>query len=265
MGLTERSPRVSLGSENDVGWCLGVAALVGVLCFGSASAAQDVEVASDVAEVEEQDVADAEAQARFTAGEIAFGAGRFEDALSDFRRAYELSERPQLLYNVGLAAYRLRNDVLAREYFERFIEALPDHPNAERAREQLQRIREHSANGTVVDGDDEVDDAAPAHEASRAGPWALGLAGGVALVGGGVLLALALADKSDIESMSGSVEWPQIEAQFNSVPRRSGAGIALLGVGGAAVVSAILWRVMTPDEDISVAFGLDRVCIEGSF
>ncbi|MFK7998660.1 MAG: hypothetical protein AB8H86_03645, partial [Polyangiales bacterium] len=89
---------------------LGAAAL-GFLSFASVCAAQDA-----AGEAEEQDIGDVEAQARFTAGEIAFSAGRFEDALSDFQRAYELSERPQLLYNIGLTAYRLRDDVLAREY-----------------------------------------------------------------------------------------------------------------------------------------------------
>lgn len=230
-----------------------------LLSFGGVSAAQDE--------------SDAEAQARFTAGEIAFGAGRFEDALSDFRRAYELSERPELLYNIGLAAYRLRDDVQALEAFERFIEALPGHPNAAQVRGRIETIRRDQASAARETENREAYEAegdpgnevSPPAEQSRVGPWVLGVAGGALAIGGAVLLALALSDRSEIESMTTPVPWPQIEDQVDSVPRRSGAGIALLAVGGAAAVSAVLWRVMTPNEDVSVSVGAGTVSVAGSF
>jgi tetratricopeptide (TPR) repeat protein len=53
---------------------------------------------------------DEEARALFQAGRRAFADARYEDALDRFRSAYELSHRPELLYNIGHAADRLRRD-----------------------------------------------------------------------------------------------------------------------------------------------------------
>jgi tetratricopeptide (TPR) repeat protein len=76
-----------------------------------------------------------EARARFVAGRIAFGEGRYEDALADFTRAYELSGKPELLYNIGHTADRLRHDEEALEAFERFLELMPEHE----ARDEVER------------------------------------------------------------------------------------------------------------------------------
>lgn len=232
---------------------------------------------------EAQDSNDAEAEARFTAGEIAFSAGRFDDALGDFQRAYELSERPELLYNIGLSAYRLRQDELALESFERFLELLPNHPNEEQVQGRIQAIHRNQANdgdgenrdegdgvgGENLDDGDGVGDDTPqqglADDPSRVGPWALGLAGGAAVIGGAVLLALALSDRSEIESMSEAVPWPQIEDQVDSVPRRSGVGIGLLAVGGAAALGAVLWRLVTPNEDVHLRVGAGTLSVDGQF
>lgn len=72
---------------------------------------------------------DEEARALFQAGRLAFQGGRFEDALRHFQRAYELSERAPLLFNIGSAADRLRRNELALDAFRRYVEALPDAPN----------------------------------------------------------------------------------------------------------------------------------------
>jgi tetratricopeptide (TPR) repeat protein len=72
---------------------------------------------------------DAEARSLFEAGRTAFDAGRFEPALDYFTRAYELSHRGALLFNVASAAERLRRDALALDAYRRYLVEVPDAPN----------------------------------------------------------------------------------------------------------------------------------------
>jgi tetratricopeptide (TPR) repeat protein len=75
------------------------------------------------------DVNDEEARSRFQSGRFAYDSGRFDEALRDFQRAYELSERPLILYNVGLAYERLDMLPEAIESFRGFLRQMPDAPN----------------------------------------------------------------------------------------------------------------------------------------
>jgi tetratricopeptide (TPR) repeat protein len=75
------------------------------------------------------DASDEEARARFQSGRFAYNSGRFEEALRDFQRAYELSNRPLILYNVGLAYERLDMLPEAIESFRGFLVQMPDAPN----------------------------------------------------------------------------------------------------------------------------------------
>jgi tetratricopeptide (TPR) repeat protein len=69
---------------------------------------------------------DEEARNLFQAGRVAFSDGRYDDALSYFEKAYELSGRPELLYNVGTAADRLRRTEEAVAAFEKFLAEVPE-------------------------------------------------------------------------------------------------------------------------------------------
>lgn len=96
----------------------------------------------------------AEARRVFEAGKAAFDAGRFDEAAERFERAYELSGRPELLFDLGLAADRLRDDERALDAFERYLALAGDSPfraqverrvaalRAARARERWARERE---------------------------------------------------------------------------------------------------------------------------
>lgn len=91
---------------------------------------------------------DAAAQRAFEAGRQAYQDGRYEDALSDFRSAYELSLRPELLYNVGLAADRLRRDGDAIDAFQRYLDAMPGAANRAEVEARLHALREAQATAT---------------------------------------------------------------------------------------------------------------------
>lgn len=87
------------------------------------------EVSRARAQEAETDLTDEEARSLFEAGRAAFTAGRFEDALGHFQRAYELSGRPMLLFNIGQSFDRLRRDEEALSTFERYLTDVPDAPN----------------------------------------------------------------------------------------------------------------------------------------
>lgn len=81
---------------------------------------------------------DAEARGIFLAGKAAYEDSRYEAALGHFKRAYELSQRPALLFNIGQAADKLRRDGEALEAFRAYLEQVPD---GEGAREAESRVR----------------------------------------------------------------------------------------------------------------------------
>lgn len=67
--------------------------------------------------------ADARARELFQRGDEAYAEGRYEDAHTAFAEAYELSGRPQLLFNVANALERLGRHAEALEALEEYLES----------------------------------------------------------------------------------------------------------------------------------------------
>jgi hypothetical protein len=84
-----------------------------------------------------QTEADRRARDLFEEGRAAFSDGQYRDAWENFREAYILSKRPELLYNVGQSADRMRLDGDALAAFKLYLEKLP---NAHNRREVESRI-----------------------------------------------------------------------------------------------------------------------------
>lgn len=100
-------------------------------------AAAQTEAAPTAAELAEE-----EARALFNAGVAAFDAGRFEDALWSFQRAYDRSGRAQLLYNVAQCHDRMRQDEQALANFERYLELVPNASNRMQVEARMVVLRE---------------------------------------------------------------------------------------------------------------------------
>jgi hypothetical protein len=81
---------------------------------------------------------DAKARDLFEKGRAAWDEGRFREAWEHWHYSYRLSRRPELLYNVGQAADRLRMDREALEAFRLYLEK---NPNATNRKEVENRIR----------------------------------------------------------------------------------------------------------------------------
>jgi tetratricopeptide (TPR) repeat protein len=114
-------------------------ALVGLLSLGATTAAaQRRRTLPAEQPATPTNSRDNEARMLFEAGRVAYTAGRFDDALGYFKRAHEISGRAVLLYNVGSAADKLRQDAIALDAFRRYLEAVP---NAENREEVEARVR----------------------------------------------------------------------------------------------------------------------------
>jgi tetratricopeptide (TPR) repeat protein len=144
------------------------------------------------------------ARRNFKVGSAAFEAGQYEDALRYFERAYALSPRPELLYNIGQAADRLRQDERAIEALEGYLAALPDAPNHDEVKNRvaaLKRVREQKQAAPLPAVTLEPEPATPASapvDEPEAKPWFkkwwVWAAVGV-VVAGGVTTAVLLTGK----------------------------------------------------------------------
>lgn len=138
------------------------------------------------------DARDREARNLFEAGRLAYDDGRFEEALGYFQKAFDLSQRPELLYNVGSAAERLRQDDKALAAYERYLRELPTADNRGNvearvdilrdALNERHRARSGQSNPEWIAADREQ----PANVDGSSGSswWIWAVVGGVALAGG---------------------------------------------------------------------------------
>ncbi len=67
-----------------------------------------------------------EARAHHELAKIEFAKAKFAEALSEFRKAYELAPIPDLLYNIGLCQERLSDWAGAVETYDRYLAARPN-------------------------------------------------------------------------------------------------------------------------------------------
>ena len=214
---------------------------------------------------------DQEARGLFLAGQSAFEGGRFEEALEHFERAYTLSERPGLLYNIGTAAERLRREERAIEAFDLFLEREPDTPqraNIEGRMRILRRaVAEREAGDRAAVESQPTAAVAPREEPTNALGWAL-TAGGLAVAaGGGLSLALAASSSSVAEDVDEGTPWTEVEDDAARVDRRRRAGLALLSIGAALGGVGLIVLASGGDDGDSVALrvGPAHVTVEGSF
>jgi tetratricopeptide (TPR) repeat protein len=89
------------------------------------------------------------ARLAFKQGRAAFEQGRYAEALDRFEHAYALSQRSELLFNIGLAADRIRHDERALEAFEEYLKDAPDSAHREQVQMRVIALREAMARHKV--------------------------------------------------------------------------------------------------------------------
>lgn len=128
LGLTHSSTRIGLLIA---GLCLGA------LRSGSAHAQDNAPPA-----VSERDI---QARRLFEQGREAYSDGRYRDAWAYFHEAYQLSGRPELLFNIGQTADRLGQASDALTAFSMYLERLPAAPNRKDVENRVRALRDRLA------------------------------------------------------------------------------------------------------------------------
>ncbi len=117
--------------------------LLFALVLGTASATVSTSWAQDGgAAVQRTKSTDAEARAVFEEGRAAFDSADYERALAYFRHAYRLSDRPELQYNIGVAADRLQREDEALAAFEAYLANTTQPTREAEVRERIEALRE---------------------------------------------------------------------------------------------------------------------------
>ena len=218
------------------------------------------------------ELVDEEAKSLYQAGAIAFDQGRFQNALDSFQRAYALSKRPQLLFNIGVVSDRLRLDEQALQSFEQYLQLVPDGAEAANVRARIEVLRKTISERTQPAAAGAAPQAAQAAEpapaagqtpqaqtepAPAASPivaatdepaessssslvgWMLVGGGAAVAIGGGVLLVIGQSHRGKIEDAEEGTEWADVE-KYDDANTFTGVGVALLGVGVAGAVIGIV-------------------------
>jgi tetratricopeptide (TPR) repeat protein len=220
---------------------------------------------------------DEEGRARFEAGRLAFSQGRYEDALDDFRRAYQLTGRPQLLYNIGSTADRLRMDRDALEAFEEYLQSLDDSPLHAEVRRRVSVLRqgvgvphEDGGGADVTELDPGEGGSRPAREdpsPSNRGPW-LVIGGASALTVTGI--ALGVAGATQMRSWNDppiGTRWDEVQSGHARGVAVSTVGWIAAGLGLAGLTVGILWLHKPQGERVSAQLdlGLGGLSLRGRF
>lgn len=227
---------------------------------------------------------DEEAHRRFEAGSLAFQAGRYDDAMDDFQRAYRLSHRPELLYNVGQCADRLRHDAEALEAFEGYLrEAGDDASHRTEVEARVAVLRTVVARGTTDadTADEHTSDAdttttttpsptgdptlSPAPVASDGGPDVGGIAitaaSGAVLVAGAVLLGIAETDRASVENAAPETHWSSIADAASRGPVLEGVGIGALVAGAIGLTAGLILLTTHDTHEGSVRVGVGPMMV----
>ncbi|MBX3248731.1 MAG: hypothetical protein KF901_16255 [Myxococcales bacterium] len=234
---------------------------------------------------DERATLDHEARQLFNAGETAFASGRYESALDYFTRAYELSGRAVLLYNVGLAAELARQDERALEAYRGFLELVPASEQRTRVQTRVRELEARVASRTEAQAADEAssgvgmgdasedaasDPPAPATRSEGRKPtlgWALFATGAVVTATGAVLGALALADISAVENAPQGSSWSDVRGASTRAEPLSVTSLVALGVGvvgmGVGLVLALTAR--RGNHDFALRVGPGSLALTGSF
>lgn len=230
---------------------LRVALSVCMLCLFVAQAhAQAGATDTDAAGPAPQTVAadlDRKARVHFETATALFESGEYERAAEEFREAYRLSNRPQLLFNISLAYERLGKLQQAIELLRAYLVAVPETPKRGRLELRIQRMQERLDAQRAAEEEITTSAIAPAASVPKQEPTFNWLAPSVVTtasitLSGALVLAvfgpLALSEKSKQEDRCA----PECsDADLKSLRTYRLTADIGLGVALAGAIAAAIW------------------------
>lgn len=224
----------------------------------------------------------AEAKEAFDLGTRAYADGEFETALASFRRAYELTGSPDLLYNIATVSDRMRRDEDALHAYEGYLEARPKSADREHVESRIAVLRDAMEARRRAELQAEIEarnaalQAAARVKAERPlteyvgpgpGPWITIGVGSAALVTGAVFLGLGQRDQNKVENAPAGSSYSLVQDMGDRGPKRSKAGVALMAVGGAGIIGGLIWQLTGGHEEAipEVSIGPTGISVKGTF
>lgn len=128
----------NLQSRLSIRLLTATAALAGALVIAPPSGLVPEAAAQSKADIEK-------AKKHFFEGKELYGQEKYLEAAEAFHAAYELSNRSELLYNVGKSYWKANELKKAETFFQQYLNALPDAPNADEVVESIIQIQEEMA------------------------------------------------------------------------------------------------------------------------
>ncbi len=249
--------------------------VIAVWCLGSAVGVHAQSDQSRNAKIEA-------AKKSFAAGTESYANGDFENALASFRRAYELTGSPDLLYNIATVSDRLRRDEDALQAYEGYLKARPKSVDREHVESRIDVLRDAIEARKRAELDAEIEARSAAIEAAARvkaerpltqhvgpgpGPWITIGVGGAAIVSGAVLVGLGQRDQNQVEGAPPGSSYSMVEEMAERGPRRTKAGVALMAVGGAGLIGGIIWQLTGGHEEAmpEVSIGPTGISVRGRF
>lgn len=199
------------------------------------------------AELTEAATREAEARELFILGDRLYAEGDYEAALRAFERAYAISGRPALRYNMANAHERLGQ---YREALIALVDYLP-HVKGENAEVVQRRILQLDAR---------------TDEVNATNAWGYGLLGaGIASLGvGGYFGIKALSLRNDINALCGDGPCPEsIQPLMTDNDNATLASDIMLAAGVVATGLGVYFVVSSDDEESSMVEGLQYSALPG--
>ena len=227
-------------------------------------AAQDAEAEAETEAEGEADgdaapAPDERARAYFVLGRSAYDAGNYEEAITQFERAYELSQRSDLLFNLYQGHHRAGNLAPAVDYLERYLEeGSPDDLQRGTLTERLTNLRQQLEQQQAQEAreaeeaerrrQEELEQtraAAQSHSMRNAGiaVLSIGVAAGAMF---GVFAGLAAKEDGDLEDTCSPVCSGDEVSKLRSFNRGADVSLGLAGVG---IVTGVVLLLVAPSSD----------------
>jgi len=173
-------------------------------------------------------------------------------------------------------------DEEALEAYEGYLEARPDSADREHVAGRIDVLRAAIEARRRAEMDAEIEARKAALEAAARvkaerpltqyvgpgpGPWITIGIGSATVVAGAVLFGLGQRDQSAVESAPPGSSYSTVQEEAERGPKRTKAGIALLSVGGAAVVGGLIWQLTGGHEEAmpELSIGPTGISLRGRF
>ncbi|MBX7191970.1 MAG: hypothetical protein K1X94_07930 [Sandaracinaceae bacterium] len=222
----------------------------------------------------EQDLTDQQARAHFSVGRAMYEAGRFAEAAQEFQQAYDLSHRPQLLYNLYVAYRDSSQLVRARDALRQYLAEVEDAPNrlhlmsrlealeAQVAEEERARAESEAELAAAEQATAEAEAARERAEAQAAQlrhvrPWWPWVVFGVGLAAAGVGVPLGVDAASQADAVRLRCTQPDGSllcrssadvSIANGAVTQAAVADALWIAGAAAAASGLVLAFLVPDD-----------------